>query len=121
MTHVNFVINARMIDMFPSEEKVYFSHDSVDDDTSNNYPLDFLNSITPNALPPHELKIKNCPVILLRNPDAHYGLCNGTRMGVRGFQSNAIDAEIISGQYAGNRVSYQRHLFHLQLTMIVHL
>jgi hypothetical protein len=50
--------DAGMIEEFPEEEKVYFSHVMVDDDTTNTYPLDFLNSITPNALPPHELRIK---------------------------------------------------------------
>ena len=55
-----------MIDRFSSKEKIFYSHDSVEDDSRNHYPLDFLNSITPNGLPPHELKIKmNCPVILL--------------------------------------------------------
>jgi hypothetical protein len=63
-------VNAKMIEQIPGEEKVYFSHDTTDDDTSNTYPLDFLNSVTPNGLPPHELRIKkNCPVILLRNLD----------------------------------------------------
>jgi len=47
-----------MIDIFSGKEKVFYSHDSVDDDSNNNYPLDFLNSITPNGLPPHELRIK---------------------------------------------------------------
>ena len=66
-------LNAMMIAKFPGEEKIYYSHDSVDDDSTNNYPLDFLNSIIPNGLPPHELKIKkNCPVILLRNLDPHH-------------------------------------------------
>lgn len=106
--HVD-ALNARMIDIFPGEEKVYYSHDSVDDDSTNNYPLDFLNSITPNGLPPHELKIKkNCPIILLRNLDPHNGLCNGTRLVVRGFDKNAIDAEIVDGQFAGNRVFLPR-------------
>ena len=50
--------DALMMDKFPGKEKVYYSHDSVDDDSYNNYPLDFLNSITPNGLPLHELKIK---------------------------------------------------------------
>ena len=59
-------LNSMMIAKFPEKEKIYYSHDSVDDDLANNHPLDFLNSITPNGLPPHELKIKkNCPVILL--------------------------------------------------------
>ena len=59
-------LNVMMIAKFPGEEKVYYSHDSVDDDSTNNNPLDFLNSITPNGLPPHELKIKkNYSVILL--------------------------------------------------------
>jgi len=36
------------------------------------------------------------------------GLCNGTRLVVRGFQRNAIDAEIVLGQHAGTRVFLPR-------------
>jgi hypothetical protein len=38
--HVD-AMNDRMIKQFPREEQVYFSHDTIDDDTSNTYPLDF--------------------------------------------------------------------------------
>jgi len=55
--HVD-AMNAIMIEMFTGDEKVYYSFNSADDDTRNNYPLDFLNSIIPSGLPPHELKIK---------------------------------------------------------------
>ena len=102
-------LNSKMIAMFPSEEKVYHSSDSVDDDSVKNYPIEFLNSITPNGLPPHVLKVKtNCPVILLRNLDPNNGLCNGTRLMVRAFQDNAIDAEIVAGQHQGKRVFITR-------------
>ena len=98
-----------MISVFPGEEKIFYSFDSVDDDSNNSYPLDFLNSITPNGLPPHELKVKkNCPIILLRNLDPHNGLCNGTRLVVRAFEDNAIDAEIVNGQHHGKRVFIPR-------------
>jgi ATP-dependent DNA helicase PIF1 len=95
--------------MFSGEEKVYHSFDSVDDDSRNNYPIEFLNSITPNGLPPHVLIVKiNCPVILLRNLDPNNGLCNGTRLMVRAFQDNAIDTEIVGGQHQGKRVFITR-------------
>jgi hypothetical protein len=91
-------LNARMVEKFPEKEKIYFSHDSVDDDSTNNYSLDFLNSITPNGLPPHELKIKkNYPIILLRNLDPHNGLRNGTRLVVTAFEDNTIDCQIVNG------------------------
>jgi hypothetical protein len=74
-------INARMIHRFPGKENVFYSFDSVEDDPHNNYPQDFLNSITPNGLPPHELRIKiNCLLILLQNLDPRNGSCNGTRL-----------------------------------------
>ena len=83
---------------FLEKEKVYFSHDSVDDDSTNNYSLNFLNSITPNGLSPHKLNIKkNCPIILLRNLDPHNGLRNGTRLVVKAFEDNAIDCQIVNG------------------------
>jgi hypothetical protein len=72
-------INARMIDRFLGKAMMFYSFDSVDDDECNNYPQDFLNSITPNGLPPHEIRIKiSCPHILLHNLDTRNGLCNGT-------------------------------------------
>jgi hypothetical protein len=102
-------LNDKMISRFPGEERLYHSFDSIDDDLQNNYTIDFLNSITPNGLPPHVLKLKvNCPVILLRNLDPHNGLCNGTRLMIRAFQDNAIDAEIVGGQHAGKRVFIPR-------------
>ncbi|XP_062232422.1 uncharacterized protein LOC133929645 [Phragmites australis] len=102
-------LNAIMINRFPGKETVYYSFDSVDDDSRNNYPIDFLNSMTPNGLPPHLLKLKsNCPVILLRNLDPHNGLCNGTRLMVRDYQRNTIDAEIVGGQHAEKRVFIPR-------------
>ena len=98
-----------MIAMFLGEEKVYHNFNSIDDDSRNNYPIEFLNSITPNGLPPHVLKVKiNCPMIFLCNLDPNNGLCNGTRLMVRAFQDNAIDAEIVGGQHAGRRVFLPR-------------
>ncbi|XP_062232890.1 uncharacterized protein LOC133930258 [Phragmites australis] len=102
-------LNAKMIDKFPGQEKVYHSFDSVDDDSHNHYPIEFLNSITPNGLPPHVLKVRiNCPMILLRNLDPNNGLCNGIRLIVRAFQDNAIDVEIVGGQHVGKRVFIPR-------------
>jgi hypothetical protein len=98
-----------MIDRFQGEEKVYYSFDSVEEDPYGYYPQEFLNSLTPNGLPPHMLKLKiNCPIILLRNIDPANGLCNGTRLVVRGFQKNAIDAESVLGQHSGMRVFLPR-------------
>jgi ATP-dependent DNA helicase PIF1 len=44
-------LNAMMIERFPGEEKVYHSFDTVVEDPRNHFPIDFLNSITPNGLP----------------------------------------------------------------------
>jgi hypothetical protein len=102
-------INLKMIDRFKGEEMVYHSIDSVEDDPQNYYPLEFLNSLTPNGLPPRMLKLKiNRPIVLLRNIDLANGLCNGTRLVVRVFQKNAIDAEIVLRQHSGMRVFLSR-------------
>ncbi|ONL92436.1 hypothetical protein ZEAMMB73_Zm00001d027245, partial [Zea mays] len=103
------MINVKMIDRFQGEHMVYHSFDSATDDPHNYYPPEFLNTLTPNGLPPHVLKLKiGCPVILLRNIDPANGLCNGTRLVVRGFQRNSIDAEIVLGQHVGKRIFLPR-------------
>ena len=98
-----------MIERFHGDEVIYHSFDSAEDDPYGYYAHEFLNGLTPNGLPPHALKLKlNCPVILLRNIDPANGLCNGTRLVVRGFERNTIDAEIVIGQHAGRRVFLPR-------------
>jgi ATP-dependent DNA helicase PIF1 len=48
------------------------------------------------------------PIILLRNLNPSEGLCNGTRLICRGFQSKVIDAEIITGSHMGKCVFIPR-------------
>ena len=99
------MINMMMTCHFHGDEMVYHSFDHAVDDPHNYYPEEFLNTLTPNGLPPHVLKLKiGCPVILLRNIDPTNGLCNGTGLIIRGFQKNIIDIEIVLGQHAGKRV-----------------
>jgi ATP-dependent exoDNAse (exonuclease V) alpha subunit len=94
------MINMKMISRFQEDEMVYHSFDSAVDDPHNYYPSEFLNTLTPNGLPPHVLKLKiGCPVILLRNIDPAGGLCNGTRLVVREFQRNTVDTEIMVGDH----------------------
>ncbi|XP_072146600.1 uncharacterized protein [Setaria viridis] len=102
-------INMKMIGMFQGGKMVYHSFNSAIDDLHNYYPSEFLNTLTPNGLPPHLLKLKiGCPITLLRNIDPANGLCNGTRLVIRGFQRNSIDAKIVLGQHAGKRVFLSR-------------
>jgi ATP-dependent DNA helicase PIF1 len=106
-THNDWVddIHLKMINKFKGGEVVYHSFDEAVDDPHNYYPQEFLNTLTPNGIPPHILKLKiGCPVILLRNLDLANGLCNGIRLLVRACQRNSIDAEIVLGQHARKRV-----------------
>ncbi|XP_062186639.1 uncharacterized protein LOC133890197 [Phragmites australis] len=51
-------INMKMIGRFQGDEMEYHSFDRVEDDPHNYYPPESLNSLTPNGLPPHVLKLK---------------------------------------------------------------
>jgi ATP-dependent DNA helicase PIF1 len=81
------MINMKMIDRFYGDEMVYHNFDCAVNDPHNYYPEEFLNTLTPNGLPPHVLKLKiGCLVILLRNIDPANRLCNGTRLIIQGFK-----------------------------------
>ena len=81
----------------------------MDDEECNTYPQDFLNSITPNVLMPHELRIKiNCPLILLCNLDQCSGLCNRTHLVVSAVNKHILDVEIVNGTHAGDRIFIPR-------------
>ena len=74
-------------------------------DEANNYPQEFLHSLTPSGMPPYTLEPKvGCMVMLLRNVDRSNGLCSANRLFVRHLYRNNIRAEVLAGSPAGNLV-----------------
>ncbi|CAF4655383.1 unnamed protein product, partial [Rotaria sp. Silwood2] len=70
-TSVN-AINLQIQQQLPGETTSYKSIDTVVDvDDAVQYPIEFLNSLEPFGMPPHNLLLKiGSPVMLLRNLDA---------------------------------------------------
>ena len=105
-------INEQVLKMLPGESITYLNADSVSCDNSEevqNYPIEFLNSLTPSGMPPHCLNLKvGSIVMLLRNIALKKGLCNGTRLEITYLHRNCVQAKIIYGQNAGNEVLLPR-------------
>ena len=112
----SLAVNEEVLQLLPGEEKIYDSADEVvsdGDDETDQYTVEFLNSITPSGMPPHRLKLKvGAVVMLLRNLDLKKGLCNGTRLVVKALHNKVIDAEVVTGVASGKRVFIPR----IQLT-----
>ncbi|XP_057790213.1 uncharacterized protein LOC131007083, partial [Salvia miltiorrhiza] len=70
---------------------------------------EFLNSLKCSGVPNHELYLKvGTPVMLLRNIDHANGLCNGTRLVITRLGSHVLEAKVITGHNAGNKVLIPR-------------
>ena len=71
--------------------------------------MELLHNLQPSGMPPYLLQLKkNCPIILIRNLDPFNGACNGTRLIVNECKSHVIDATIVNGPKAGNRIFIPR-------------
>ncbi|KAF7801907.1 ATP-dependent DNA helicase PIF1-like [Senna tora] len=92
------------------EEVTYLSSDNIcvqqkDSQLRDVYTTEFLSTISGSGLPYHELKLKvGAPVMLLRNIENSMGLCNGTRLTVKRLCTHVIEASILSGKHAGERI-----------------
>lgn len=103
------LMNSLILNKLTSQSMIYRSIDTVlDSDEAINYPVEFLNSIENSSLPRHSLELKiGAPIILIRNIKPPI-LCNGTRLSIKSFRSNLIEATIIGGKYKGYNVLIPR-------------
>ena len=109
-----FSINDEVLHSLYGEEKKYFSCDSIFDNGVENFniSLETLNSFTPSGMPLHILKFKiGAVVMLLRNLNIHEGLCNGTRLEIIKMHKNVLEANILNGYKAGQRVLLPQKIF----------
>ena len=68
--------------------------------------IEYINSLNPNGMPPHKLRLKpGAVVMLLRNLNIKSGLCNRTRLIVETIiQGRLLQCTIASGEHRGRRV-----------------
>jgi len=106
------IVNEEVLNILEGDNSSYLSSDSIDDenaDDKDNYPIEFLHSLTPSGMPCHKLKLKiGCILILLRNLNTKRGLCNGTRLTVKDLKPNLIIAEVLTGSAEGHVVFIPR-------------
>ncbi|CAN1756184.1 ATP-dependent DNA helicase PIF1 [Linum perenne] len=89
-------------------EKVYLSSDTLTTPGPNQtqleaeYPTEFLNALTFNGMPEHQLRLKPYSIVmLLRNLNPSAGLCNGTRILLTDLGEHTLRGLIIGGSYEG--------------------
>ncbi|XP_038698353.1 uncharacterized protein LOC119995940 [Tripterygium wilfordii] len=109
------LINSKVLSLLPSDQKLYLSFDSICKVTGGLeendilYPPEFLNSLSFNGVPNHELHLKiNALVMLLRNLNQSSGLCNGTRLLVTRLGERVVEATIMTGNNIGDKVYIPR-------------
>ncbi len=102
-------VNTYMTEHFPGEERCYFSSDQLIEGNKQQFPEEFLNTLSSSGMPPHKLLLKEkCPVMLMRNLDPSKGHCNGTRYVISGMYDHVIDATIATGVHVGRRIMIPR-------------
>ena len=91
-------INNSLLNKLAGKETIFKSvYSVVDPNSAVQYPTEFLNSLQPPGLPPHNLILKvGAPIMLLRNLDPPR-LCNGTRLTVKYILPHVLEATILTG------------------------
>ncbi|KAK6727617.1 hypothetical protein RB195_005357 [Necator americanus] len=91
----------RLCTSSPHDERVYKSIDEAlyhEGSSDELYPMEYLNTLEPTGMPPHELRLKKGAIImLLRNLDVLNGLCNGTRLRIETLGRYVLGCRFICG------------------------
>ncbi|XP_020876690.1 ATP-dependent DNA helicase PIF1-like [Arabidopsis lyrata subsp. lyrata] len=109
-------VNNYIMDLLPGESHQYYSSDKICSSDSSRtrddgISTEYLNSIRCSGLPNHLLKLKKGVLImLLRNLDQQYGLCNGTRLQITRLGKQIIEAKVLTGNNIGKKVYLPRML-----------
>ncbi|XP_047537866.1 ATP-dependent DNA helicase pif1-like [Vanessa atalanta] len=95
-------INELILEKIPGQVKHYRSIDTVcNSEDIVHFSQEFLNSLNPSGLPPHDLVLKvGIPIMLLRNLSPPT-MCNGTRLLIKELRENIIVATILTGSAIG--------------------
>lgn len=108
----SFSINSTIIEKLYGEVHHYYSADSVVTEDYNDidtYPVEFLNAQHISGISPHKLSLKKGTIVMLiRNLNPKKGLCNGTRLVVKGMHQRFIECEIVSQSHKGATVFLPR-------------
>ena len=95
-------LNEKTLAALEGPVHVYNSVDSVDNYDGNShidFPVEYLNTLTPTGLPLHTLTLKQGAVVmLLRNLNLKAGLCNGTRLLVLELKPHVLMCEILTNR-----------------------
>ena len=103
-------VNRIVLDMLEGDKVEFVSNDTlIDEGSSHQYPVEFLNSIDLPSMPPHCLQIKrNAIIMLLVNLDQRNGHCNGTRYQVMNISKHVLEAIALNGKAEGKKLIIPR-------------
>jgi len=107
-------INKRVVELLDIDnERIYTSIDSIvngdNGDIGEALSPEYLNSLFPSSLPPHELRLRpNCIVMLIRNLSLNEDLYNGTRLIIIELGNHLLKCKILTGDKAGDIVFWNR-------------
>lgn len=79
-------LNDFVLSRFDAQSQMSFSMNTVlEKEDAVNFPIKFLNFLTPSGIPPHKLTLKiGKPITLMINLSPPT-LCNGTRLQIKKF------------------------------------
>ena len=116
-------LNDHVLSIVASPKNLRYSIDTCTGTDEDNYdiPPEFLYTLTPPGMPPHELNMKiNGIYMLLRNMDVENGLCNGSRFILRGITPHTLHCELIQDNSTAPHTISSSHVSHLLLHQSIH-